>query len=127
MAILIQKFVGMDYKSWSLEVEILMEQEQILGIADGPVEALEDVTELESWRKQHGIALLTILLAMERSLQQQYGIEKDAQASWNQLKEGQQVEGEGECLGFARRDVSCEVRRLQVCAELGIKDRGVRE
>jgi hypothetical protein len=37
----------MDYNSRSLEVEILMEQEQILGIADGPVEALEDVTELE--------------------------------------------------------------------------------
>jgi len=86
-AILIKKFDGTDYKSWSLEVEILLEQKQILGIVDGTEEAPEDATELKSWKKQHGTARSTILLAMERSLQQQYGVQKDAKALWDQLKE----------------------------------------
>jgi hypothetical protein len=70
-----------------LEVEILLEQKQVLGIVDGTEEAPEDATELKSWKKQHGIARSTILLAMERSLQQQYGVQKDAKALWDQLKE----------------------------------------
>jgi len=86
-AISIKKFDGMDYKSWSLEVEILLEQKQVLGIVDGTEEAPEDATELKSWKKQHGIARSTILLAMERSLQQQYGVQKDVKALWDQLKE----------------------------------------
>jgi hypothetical protein len=53
-----------------LEVEILLEQKQVLGIVDGKEEAPEDTTELKSWKKQNGIAQSTILLAMERSLQQ---------------------------------------------------------
>jgi len=86
-AITIKKFDGTDYKSWSLEVEILLEQKQVLGIVDSTEEAPEDATELKSWKKQHGIAWSTILLAMERSLQQQYGGQKDAKALWDQLKE----------------------------------------
>jgi len=86
-AISIKKFHGTDYKSWSLEVEILLEQKQVLGIVDGTEEAPENTTELKSWKKQHGIARSTILLAMERSLQQQYGVQKDAKALWDQLKE----------------------------------------
>jgi len=86
-AISIKKFDGTDYKSWSLEVEILLEQKQVLGIVDGTEEAPEDATELKSWKKQHGIARSTILLTMERSLQQQYGVQKDAKALWDQLKE----------------------------------------
>ena len=45
-AISIKKFDGMDYKSWSLEVEILLEQKQVLGIVDGTEEAPEYATEL---------------------------------------------------------------------------------
>jgi len=86
-AITITKFDGTDYKSWSLEIEILLEQKQVLGIVDGTEEAPEDVTELKSWKKQHGIARSTIFLAMEKSLQQQYGVQKDAKALWDQLKE----------------------------------------
>jgi len=86
-AISIKKFDGTDCKSWSLEVEILLEQKQVLGIVDGTEEAPEDATELKSWKKQHGMARSTILLAMERSLQQQYGVQKDAKALWDQLKE----------------------------------------
>jgi len=83
----IKKFDGTDYKSWSLEVEILLEQKQVLGIVDGTEEAPDDATELKSWKKQHGIARSTILLAVERSLQEQYGVQKDAKALWDQLKE----------------------------------------
>ena len=83
----IKKFDGTDYKSWSLEVEILLEQKQVLGIVDGTEEAPEDATQLKSWKKQHGIVRSTILLAMERSSQQQYGVQKDAKALWDQLKE----------------------------------------
>jgi len=88
-AITIKKFDGMDYKSWSLEIEILLEQKQVLGIVDGTEEApdAKDGTEFKAWKKQHGIARSTILLAMKRSLQQQYGIQKDAKALWDQLKE----------------------------------------
>ena len=86
-AITIKKFDGTDYKSWSLEIEILLEQKLFLGIVNGPEEAQEDATELKSWKKQHGIAWSTILLAMQRSLQQQYGMQKDAKALWDQLKE----------------------------------------
>jgi len=91
-AISIKKFDGTDYKSWSLEVEILLEQKQVLGIVDGTEEApdaknAKDATEFKAWKKQHGIARSTILLAMERSLQQQYGVQKDAKALWDQLKE----------------------------------------
>jgi len=86
-AITIKKSDGTDYKSWSLEIELLLEQKQVLGIVDGIEEAPEDATELKSWKKQHGIGRSTILLAMERSLQQQYGVQKDAKALWDQLKE----------------------------------------
>jgi len=86
-AILIKKFEGTDYKSWSLEVEILLEQKQVPGIVDGTEEAPENAPELKSWNKQHGIAWSTILLAMERSLQQQYGVQKDAKKLWHQLEE----------------------------------------
>jgi len=86
-AILIKKFDGTDYKSWSLEVEILLEQTQVLGIVDGTEEEPEHPIELTSSKKQHGITRSTILLAMERSLQQQYGVQKDAKALCDQLKE----------------------------------------
>jgi hypothetical protein len=80
--ITIKKFDGTDYKSWSLEIEILLEQKQVLGIIDGTEEApdAKDGTQFKAWKKQHGIARSTILLAMERSLQQQYGVQKDAKA-----------------------------------------------
>jgi len=88
-AITIKKFDGADYKSWSLEIEILFEQKQVLGIVDGTEEAPDskDRTEFKARKKQHGIARSTILLAIERSLQQQYGVQKDPNALWDQLKE----------------------------------------
>jgi hypothetical protein len=86
-AITIKMFDGTDSKSWSLQVEILLEQKQVLTIVDGTEEAPEDATELKSGMKQHGIARSTILLAMERSFQQQYGVQTDAKALWDQLEE----------------------------------------
>jgi len=88
-AITIKKFDGTDYKSWTLEIEILLEQKQVLSIVDGTEEAPDttDATEYKAWKKQHGIARSTVLLAMERSLQQQYGVQKDAKALWDQLKD----------------------------------------
>ena len=55
-AISIKKFDGTDYKCWSLEVEIILEQKQVLDIVDGTEEAPEYATELKEWKKQHGIA-----------------------------------------------------------------------
>jgi len=88
-AIMIKKFDGTDYKSWSLEIEILLEQKQVLGIVDGTEEAPDgkDRSDFTAWKKRHGIARSTILLTMKRSLQQQYGVQKDAKALWDQLKE----------------------------------------
>jgi len=81
-AISIKKFDGTDYKSWSLEVEILLKQKQVLSIVDGTEEApdAKDRTEFKAWKKRHGIARSTILLPMERSLQQQYGVQTDTKA-----------------------------------------------
>jgi hypothetical protein len=88
-AISIKKFDGTDYKSWSLEIEILLEQKQVLGIVDGTEEApdAKDATEFKAWKKQHGIARSTILLGMEKSLQQRSGVQKHAKALWDWLKE----------------------------------------
>ena len=85
----IKKFDGTDYKSWSLEIEILLERKQVVGIVDSTEKAPDgkDGTEFNAWKKQHGIARSTILFAMERSLQQQDGVQKNAKAWWNQLKE----------------------------------------
>ena len=85
----ITKFDGTDYNRCSFEIKILSKQKQVLGIFDGTEEA-PDVkyrTEFKAWKKQYGIAHLTILLAMETSLQQQYGVQKDSKALWDQLKE----------------------------------------
>jgi hypothetical protein len=83
------KFHGRDYMSWSLEIEILLEQKKVLGAVDDTEEApdAKDGTEFKAWKKQLGIARSTILLAMERSLQQQYGVQKDTTAMWDPLKE----------------------------------------
>ena len=72
-----------------MEIEILLQPKQVPGIVDGTEEApdVKDGTEFKAWKKQHGIARSTILLAMERSLQQQYGVQKDAKALWDQLEE----------------------------------------
>jgi hypothetical protein len=64
-----------------------LEQKQVLSIVDGTKKVPGDATELQSWKKQHGIGRLTILLLMERSLQQQYGVKKDRKELWDQLKE----------------------------------------
>jgi len=81
-AISIKKFDGTDYKSWSWEIEILLQRKQVLGIVNGTEEApnAKDRTQFKAWKKQHGITRSTILLAMERSWQQQYGVQKDAKA-----------------------------------------------
>jgi hypothetical protein len=42
--IMIKKFDGTDYKSWSLEIEILLEQKLVLGIVDGTEVAPQDAT-----------------------------------------------------------------------------------
>jgi hypothetical protein len=74
--IMIQEFDRKDYKHWSLEVEILLQQEQVLSIFGG-TEQVPDLmnakcaTVFKTWTEQHRIVQPTILLAMERLLQQQ--------------------------------------------------------
>jgi len=80
-------FDAMYYRSWSFEIEILLEQKQVLSGVDSTEDTPEDVTELKSWKKQHGIGRWTILLTMEWSFQQQYGVQQDAIVLWDQLKE----------------------------------------
>jgi len=47
-AISLKKFDGTDYKSWSLEIEILLQQKLVLGIIDGTEEPPEVATEPKS-------------------------------------------------------------------------------
>jgi hypothetical protein len=89
-----------------------LEQKQVLGIVDGTEKPPEDATELKSWKKRNGIARSTILLMMERSLQQQYGVQKDAKTRWDQLKEDYKSKVMLNVSAFARQDVSCEIERL---------------
>ena len=72
-----------------MEFELLLEQKQVRGIVDGTEEApdAKDATEFTAWKNQRGIARSAILLAMERSLLQPYGVQKDTKALWDQLKE----------------------------------------
>ena len=110
-----------------MEIEILLEQKQVLSIVDGTEEApdAKDGTEFKAWKKQHGIAQSTILLAMERSLQQQYGVQKDAKVLWDQLEEDYKSKVKLNVWAFARRNISCEVERLRECARIRIEDPGV--
>ena len=105
-AISIKKFHGTDYKGWTLEVEILLEQKQVPGIVDGTEEAPDakngmDATKFKPLKKQHGIARLPILLALERSVQQQYGVQR-REGGVGSAEGGLQVEGDAECVGFER-------------------------
>jgi len=79
----------MTYTSWSLEIAIVLEQKQVLGIVDSTETALDvkDRTEFDPWKMQHGITWLTIALALEPSLHSQYGIQKDAKALWELFEE----------------------------------------
>jgi hypothetical protein len=47
-AISIMQFDSMDYRSWSMEAAIRLEQKQVLGIVDGTEEAQKDATELQT-------------------------------------------------------------------------------
>jgi hypothetical protein len=116
-AISIKKFHVTYYKSWSLEIKILLEQKQVLTIVNGTEEApnAKDRTEYKAWNKQHGITRSTILLAMERSLHQQYGIQKNAKALWDQLKED--YKSKVKLNVWALRDVMSAVR-LSDCEDV---------
>jgi hypothetical protein len=61
-----KKFEGTDYKSWSLENEILFDEKQVLVIVDSTEQGpdAKDGTEFNAWKKQHGITRSTFLLAM---------------------------------------------------------------
>jgi len=85
----IEKLDCMDYKSWSFEIEILLEQKHILRIISGTEGAPDtnDGTVLKVKTKQPGIAQLMILLLMGWSWQLQYGIQKAAKSQWYQMKE----------------------------------------
>jgi len=61
----------------------------VLSGVEDPEEAPDpnNATEFIAWHEQYGITRLTILLMMERSMQQQYGVQKEAKALWDQWKE----------------------------------------
>jgi hypothetical protein len=113
----IQEFDATDYKHWSLEVEILLQQEQVLGIFDG-TEQVPDLmnakcaTVFKTWKEQHRIVQPTILLAMERLLQQQYGFQNNTKALRDQVKEDYKLKGMLNV--WALRDMMSAVN-LRVC------------
>jgi hypothetical protein len=88
-AITIKKFDGTDYKSWSLEIEILLEQKQVLGIVDGTEEAPWNRTV--DYSPRDGEVIAAAVWRSER-----------CKGTVGSAEGGLQVEGEAECLGFAR-------------------------
>jgi hypothetical protein len=113
----IKMFDGTDYRSWSLEVEILLEQKQVLGIVDGTEKApnaknAKDATEFKAWKKQHGIARLTISPRNVEVIAAAVWRSERCESALGSAEGGLQIEGGAECLGFARRNVSCEVEGL---------------
>jgi hypothetical protein len=96
--ITITKFNGTNYKQWSGEMALLLEQKQVYGIVTGddekPEEAAEGATAadklalktaMKEWMKLHGTARSTILLGMESRLQASYMDIDDAQTLWEKL------------------------------------------
>jgi len=98
-AISIAKFNGSNYKQWSGEMALLLEQKQVYGIVTGEDERPEDPAEqdataaeklahraaVKDWVKQHGTARSTILLGMEPRLQASYMEITDARTLWEKL------------------------------------------
>ena len=93
-AITIAKFNGSNYKQWSGEMALLLEQKQVYGIIEGYDEkpgvpgdgATEKQREVyREWMKHHGIARSTILLGMEPRLQSEYVDIRDAKELWETL------------------------------------------
>jgi len=97
-AISIAKFNGSNYKQWSGEMALLLEQKQVYGIVTGederPEDPAEDATAAEKfahraavkdWVKQHGTARSTIMLGMEPRLQASYMEITDARTLWEKL------------------------------------------
>jgi len=97
-AISIAKFNGSNYKQWSGEMALLLEQKQVYGIVSGederPEDPAEDATAAEKlahravvkdWVKQHGTARSTILLGMEPRLQASYMEITEARTLWEKL------------------------------------------
>ena len=98
-AISIAKFNGSNYKQWSGEMALLLEQKQVYGIVTGEDERPEDPAEqdataaeklahraaVKDWVKQHGTARSTILLGIEPRLQASYMEITDARTLWEKL------------------------------------------
>ena len=92
--ITIAKFNGSNYKQWSEEMVLLLEQKVVWGIIEGydrkpptPVTAatVTEIKEYKEWMNRHGIARSTILLEMEPRLQNEYMVVKDAKELWEKL------------------------------------------
>ena len=80
-------FNGTNYAQWATEMAQLLEQKQVYGIIKGydnkPEEPAANATATEKatfkdWMNRHGIARSTILLEMERWMQAEYTVGKDA-------------------------------------------------
>jgi hypothetical protein len=95
----IAKFNRSDYKQWSVEMALLLEQERVYGIVtgkderpEGPAEQdataaekLEHRAAVKDWVKQHGTVRSTILLGMELRLQASYMETTDARTLGEKL------------------------------------------
>jgi len=79
----------MDHKSWSLDIEILLEQMQIPGDCRWYREGTgyKSHTEFFAWKKHHAITWSTILHVIEMYFEMQYPHQKGVIALWDQLKE----------------------------------------
>jgi acyl-CoA reductase-like NAD-dependent aldehyde dehydrogenase len=117
----IAKFNRSNYKQWSGEMALLLEQKQVYGIVTGEDERPEDLAEqdattavklahraaVKDWVTQHGTARSTILLGMWPRLQASYIEITDVQTLWEETGDGVQGEVEVRCLsdpGGAFRD-----------------------
>ena len=97
-AISIAKFNGSNYKQWSGEMALLLEQKKVYHIVTGdderPADPAEKATAAETLAhpatltdcvKQHGTARSTILLGMEPRLRASYMEITDARTLWENL------------------------------------------
>jgi len=98
-AISIAKFNGSNYKQWSGEMALLLEQKQVYGRVTGEDQRPEDPAEQDAtaaqklahraavndWVKQHGTAGLMIQLGMEPRQQASYKEITDAWTLWEKL------------------------------------------
>jgi len=101
---------GSNYKTWSIEIRLLLEQHHVWKIVgDNRPAAPTDPasTKYLEWERNEETARPTIFLSLEHRLQMKYAPEMDNSASiWKKLRDGHKSKVSSNVWGICIRHVS---------------------